>query len=217
MIKNLKSNAIRKNILSSFIIILLYFLYNFAIVAYRQEAGAIDDEVDKINSSIEAKKNDLESINIKIGQVKKMHEEYLSKVASQKNLTIDANVLQSEIASFIDILNKYYDNTLFKIKLNKVVQNDDYINLAEIDLYFEFNHNLQGTPEVSKEVERIIIKNVYNDIAINFSNILPLEKKLSVLNYENKTVKLFYFKEKWKKTLKECCYVNEYHRNFEET
>lgn len=196
MIKNLKSNAIRKNILSSFIIILLYFLYNFAIVAYRQEAGAIDDEVDKINSSIEAKKNDLESINIKIGQVKKMHEEYLSKVASQKNLTIDANVLQSEIASFIDILNKYYDNTLFKIKLNKVVQNDDYINLAEIDLYFEFNHNLQGTPEVSKEVERIIIKNVYNDIAINFSNILPLEKKLSVLNYENKTVKLFYFKER---------------------
>lgn len=196
MIKNLKSNAIRKNILSSFIVILLYFLYNFAIVAYRQEAGAIDDEVDKINSSIEAKKNDLESINIKIGQVKKMHEEYLSKVASQKNLTIDANVLQSEIASFIDILNKYYDNTLFKIKLNKVVQNDDYINLAEIDLYFEFNHNLQGTPEVSKEVERIIIKNVYNDIAINFSNILPLEKKLSVLNYENKTVKLFYFKEK---------------------
>ena len=196
MIKNLKSNAIRKNILSSFIIILLYFLYNFAIVAYRQEAGAIDNEVDKINSSIEAKKNDLESINIKIGQVKKMHEEYLSKVASQKNLTIDANILQSEIASFIDILNKYYDNTLFKIKLNKVVQNDDYINLAEIDLNFEFNHNLQGTPEVSKEVERIIIKNVYNDIAINFSNILPLEKKLSVLNYENKTVKLFYFKER---------------------
>lgn len=196
MIKNLKKNQTRKNLFISLFLILLYFVYNFIIVAYRAEASLIDKETDSIIASIDSKKQEMEKINQKINEVKKIHQSYLEKVKSQKNLTIDANILQSEIANLVDMLNKYYDNTVFKLKLKNVVQNDDYINVAEINILFEFFHKLQGTPDVAKQLEKSVIDNVYSDIVNNFSEILVLDKKLSVINYDTNTVKLFFIKEK---------------------
>lgn len=196
MIKNLKKNQTRKNLFISLFLILLYFVYNFIIVAYRAEASLIDKETDSIIASIDSKKQEMEKINQKINEVKKIHQSYLEKVKSQKNLTIDANILQSEIANLVDMLNKYYDNTVFKLKLKNVVQNDDYINVAEINILFEFFHKLQGTPDVAKQLEKTVIDNVYSDIVNNFSEILVLDKKLSVINYDTNTVKLFFIKER---------------------
>lgn len=196
MIKNLKKNQTRKNLFISLFLILLYFAYNFIIVAYRAEASLIDKETDSLIASIDSKKQEMEKINQKINEVKKIHQSYLEKVGSQKNLTIDANILQSEIANLVDMLNKYYDNTVFKLKLKNVVQNDDYINVAEINILFEFFHKLQGTPDVAKQLEKSVIDNVYSDIVNNFSEILVLDKKLSVINYDTNTVKLFFIKER---------------------
>lgn len=196
MIKNLKKNQTRKNLFIYFFLILLYFAYNFIIVAYRAEASLIDKETDSLIASIDSKKQEMEKINQKINEVKKIHQSYLEKVGSQKNLTIDANILQSEIANLVDMLNKYYDNTVFKLKLKNVVQNDDYINVAEINILFEFFHKLQGTPDVAKQLEKSVIDNVYSDIVNNFSEILVLDKKLSVINYDTNTVKLFFIKER---------------------
>lgn len=196
MIKSIKHNLIRKNLLFGFFVLCAILLYNLFLILYRAEASKIDKETNRVETNINNKELELKNINETIEKVKKIHQEYLARIEHQKNLTIDLKALNSEITNLVDILNKYYDNAIFKIRLSNVTQNEDYINLAEINLYFEFFHQLQHSPEVALELEKTVIKNVYNDITNNFSKLINIDKSLSSANYDLKTISLFYVKDK---------------------
>lgn len=196
MIKSIKQNLIRENLLFGLFILCAILLYNIFLIIYRAEASKIDNETSKVETNINNKEIELKAINETIEKVKKTHQDYLTRIEHQKNLTIDLKALNGEITNLVDMLNKYYNNAIFKIRLSNVSQNEDYINLAEINLYFEFFHQLQHSPEVALELEKTVIKNVYNDITNNFSKLINIEKRLSSANYDLKTISLFYVKDK---------------------
>ncbi len=196
MIKSIKQNLIRENLLFGLFILCAILLYNIFLIIYRAEASKIDNETSKVETNINNKEIELKDINETIEKVKKIHQDYLTRIEHQKNLTIDLKALNGEITNLVDMLNKYYNNAIFKIRLSNVSQNEDYINLAEINLYFEFLHQLQHSPEVALELEKTVIKNVYNDITNNFSKLINIEKRLSSANYDLKTISLFYVKDK---------------------
>lgn len=196
MIKSIKHNLIKKNLLLGLGFVALFLLYKIFFIAYREEASKIDNETSKISSSIEKKELEVNEVSDSIKVVEKIHNDYLARIEHQKNLTIDLISLSKEVNSFIELLNKYYDNSIFKIRTSSVTQNEDYINVAEINLYFEFNHKLQHTPEVALLLEQTVINSVFSDITNNFKKLINVDKGISSVNFDLKNIKLFYVKEK---------------------
>lgn len=196
MIKNLKYNLIKKNLFICLILLSLVVLYNLFLIINRSTASKIDNEREKIEASVERLSSEKASIVKIIEDTKKIHEEYLKRLEFQKNLTIDANILLNEVSHFIELLNKFYDNSIFKIRVSNVSQNEDYINLAEISLFFEFSHQLQHSPEVAKELEVAIMKNVYFDILNNYKKLLPIDESLTKQDFDLNTLKIYFIKEK---------------------
>lgn len=195
MIKALRHNYILKGLVSSMIFIGFFFLYKAGLVLYREAASKIDKETSKIETSIQKTNLEINQVNKVIKEVEAIHKAYLERIENQKNLTINSTILKEELSNFINILNNYYDNNVFKIILTNVAQNEEYINVADIILNFEFFHNLYHAPEVALELEKTIITNVYNDITNNFSKLINVDKKISNFNTDTKSINLYYIKE----------------------
>jgi hypothetical protein len=196
MINDLKSNELRKNLLIIFLVLACYLVYSLFLILDRSEARLVDSQTEKINNEINDANANISKVNSIIRTVEAKHLDYLSKLEEQKNLTIDANILYTEMDNFINLINQYYNNSIFKLRISEVKQHDDYINVAEINIVFDFAHPFLEKPEIAKEIEDAIIKNVYFDLINNFKNVVKLEKDISSFDLELKTIKLSYVKEK---------------------
>lgn len=196
MINDLKSNELRKNLLIVFFILACYLVYNLFLILDRNEARLVDLQTEGINNEISDANINISKVNSIIRTVEAKHLDYLSNLEEQKNLTIDANILYSEIDNFVNLINQYYNNSIFKLRLLEVKQHDDFINVAEINIIFDFVHPFLDKPEIAKEIEDAVIKNVYFDLLNNFKNVVKLEKDISSFDLDLKTIKLSYVKEK---------------------
>ena len=194
MVKTIKINFLLKNLILSLVLISLFFLFNLYKVIDREKASELDIQINKIQSEIDTKNKDIMQVNRIIKAVNSRYKDYLSKIEKEKDLTIDSSILSIEMNDFFELLNKYYDNKIFKIHVFNVVPDDEYINLAVITLTFDFYHDFKNDVELSNDLEKTIIKNVYMDILNKFENSLSILKEKSSLDLENKNIKLYFIK-----------------------
>lgn len=196
MIKILKRNQFIKVSVSVASIIGMFFLFNLAKIIIREEASRIDAQTKTIQESIDLRDEEKRAVTKTIQTVKTKYEDYLLKLNEQKNLTIDANKLNSEIQEFVNLLNKYYDNNIFKIRVQYVKQDDEYINIGNICFAFDFNHDYRDDIELSKKLEDMIIKNIYFDLINNFKKDLSILEEKTNMDLNQKIINISYIKEK---------------------
>jgi len=196
MVKTIKINFLLKNLIFVFILIFLIFLFNLYKVVDREAASKLDVQIKNIQSEIDTKDKNIIQTNKIIKAVKDRYAEYLKKIEEEKNLTIDSTILSMEINNFFELLNKYYNNNIFKINVSNVSPDDEYINLAIISLTFDFNHDFKNDLDLSNNLESTIIKSVYIDILNKFETSLSILKEKSSIDLDNKIIKLYYIKKR---------------------
>lgn len=196
MIKTIKSHAKKKNYLLSFLVLISILSYNLFLMVDRQIASKIDIETESLNKEVRTVIEQSKNITELIKTIERRYKEYLLKIEGSRNLTIDAVVLNREISEFIGLVNQYYDNSMFVVRLGTVKQSDEYLNIGNIVFSFEFRHNYSNNPELAKEIEDAILRNVFYDFTKNFSKVLSVLDEKSFVNLEEKIINISYLKEK---------------------
>lgn len=194
MIDSLKKKKIKKYLIVSVIASSIFVAINIIDVIKREEAHRYDKQTKQLNEKTKVLQQDIQKIGSIIDKAVEAHNIYNEKMKYQQKLIINSNKLYQELNIVVDALNKYYDNSIFKLRLQSVNQSDIYVNLAEIVIAVDFYHTLNNQ-DINRELEISIQKELYKDIFLKINQIIALDKKLSKNYIDSKQIKLFYIRE----------------------